>query len=81
VTLIVSNTNIQVWDTVKYTIKSKITSNNEDFEVDRTFYYDFTWDGIRDLVTKKDTATYTFDEAYEDGIKPRAAVEYRWKLW
>jgi hypothetical protein len=43
VTLIVSNTNIQVWDTVKYTIKSKITSNNEDFEVDRTFYYDFTW--------------------------------------
>ena len=81
VTLIVSNTNIQVWDTVKYTIKSKITSNNEDFEVDRTFYYDFTWDGIRDLVTKKDTATYTFDEAYEEGIKPRAAVEYRWKLW
>ena len=81
VTLKVSSTNAQIWDEITYNIKAKIASDNEDFETDRTFYYDFQWDGIRDLVTKKDTATYTFNEAYEDWITPRAAVEYRWKLW
>lgn len=81
VTLKVSSTNIQVWDTVTYTIVSKIWSNNEDFKSDRTFYYDYDWDWVRDYVTKKDTTTYTFIESYEDGVIPRAAVEYRWKLW
>ena len=81
VTLKVSNTNIQVWDTVTYSVVSKISSENEDFQTDRTFYYDFTWDWTWDLVTKKDTATYTFNEAYLDWVVPRAAVEYRWKLW
>ena len=81
VTLKVSSTNIQVWDTVTYSIVSKISSDNEDFQTDRTFYYDFTWDWTRDLVTKKDSVTYTFEETYEDWITPRAAVEYRWKLW
>lgn len=76
-----SHTNIQVWDEVTYTIVSKIASENEDFQTDRTFYYDFTWDWTWDLVTKKDSATYTFEEAYEEGVTPRAAVEYRWKLW
>ena len=80
VSLKTSNQNIQVGDTVTYTIISRISSNNEDFETDRTFYYDFTWDWVRDLVTKKDTATYTFMEAYEDWVTPRAAVEYRWKV-
>ena len=81
VTLKVSSTNVQVGDTVTYTIISKIASDNEDFETDRTFYYDFNWDGIWDSVTKKDTATYTFTEDYEDWVIPRAAVEYRWKVW
>jgi hypothetical protein len=81
VTLRVSSNNIQVWDEVKYTIVSKLSTNNEDFATDRTFYYDFTWDGTRDLVTKKDTATYQFLEDYEEWVKPRAAVEYRRKLW
>ena len=37
VSLKTSNQNIQVWDTVTYTIVSRISSNNEDFETDRTF--------------------------------------------
>ena len=81
VTLRVSGNNIQVWDEITYTIISKISTNNDDFATDRTFYYDFTWDGTRDLVTKKDTATYQFLEDYEDWVVPRAAVEYRRKLW
>ena len=81
VTLKISSDNIQVGDEVIYTIVSKIASNNEDFTTDKTFYYDFTWDGTWDLVTKKDSVKYTFMEPYEDGITPRAAVEYRWKLW
>jgi hypothetical protein len=81
VTLKVGSTNIQVWDTVTYSVVSRISSDNEDFQTDRTFYYDFTWDWVWDLVTKKDSVTYTFEETYEDWVTPRAAVEYRWKLW
>ena len=81
VTLKESSNNIQVWDEVTYTIVSKLSTNNEDFATDRTFYYDFTWDWVRDLVTKKDTATYQFLEDYEEWVTPRAAVEYRRKLW
>lgn len=81
VTLKVSPQNIQVWDEVKYEIISKLSTNNEDFLVDRTFYYDFTWDWVRDLITKKDTVTYQFLEEYDEWVVPRAAVEYRRKLW
>ena len=81
VTLKVNHTNIQVWDDVTYSIISKISTENEDFKTDRTFYYDFTWDWTWDLVTKKDTVTHTFTESYEYWVTPRAAVEYRWKLW
>lgn len=81
VTLKLSSTNVEVWDIVTYTIVSKIDSNNEDFETGRTFYYDFTGDGVWDLVTKKSSASYTFMEAYENWIQPRAAVEYRNKMW
>ena len=81
VTLRLSSQNIEVWDTVEYSIVSRITANNQDFDTDRTFYYDFTGDWTWDLVTKKDKTTYTFLEPYEWWITPRAAVEYRWKLW
>ena len=81
VTLRVNSYNIQVWDEVTYTIVSHLSTNNEDFATDRTFYYDFTWDWTWDLVTKKDTVTYQFLDDYEDWITPRAAVEYRRKLW
>ncbi len=80
VTLRLSSQNIEIWDTVTYSVISRITSNNQDFDMDRTFYYDFTWDWTWDLVTKKDSAIYTFLEPYE-WIKPRAGVVYRWKLW
>ncbi len=81
VTLRASSQNIEIWDTVTFSVVSRIVSSNQDFDTDRTFYYDFTWDGKRDLVTKKDKVDYTFMEAYEGWVKPRAAVEYRWKLW
>ena len=81
VTLKVNHNNIQVGDEVTYSIVSKISSDDEDFNTDRTFYYDYTWDGIWDLVTKQDTVTYTFEDAYEYWIVPKAWVEYRWKLW
>ena len=81
VTLKVDRNNIQVGDEVEYSIVSRISSDDEDFKVDRVFYYDFTWDWSWDLVTKKDTVSYIFNEAYDDWILPRAGVEYRWKLW
>lgn len=81
VSLRLSSQSVQVWDTVTYSIISRIWSIEENFETERTFYYDFEWDWVWDLVTKKDTATYTFTEPYEEWIVPRAAVEYRWKLW
>ena len=81
VTLQVSNQYIEVWDTVTYKVIARIPSDNENFEVERTIYYDFTWDGSWDLTTKKDTATFTFLETYENGFQPRVAVEYRNKIW
>ena len=70
-----------MWDSVTYTVISRVESDEESFENNRTFYYDFTWDGTWDLITKKDTVTYTFLEAYEDGVQPKVAVEFRNKIW
>ena len=42
--------------------------------------YEAVFDFIWDLTTRKDTVNYTFMDAYEDGIKPRVAVEYRNKI-
>ena len=81
VTLKADHNNIQVGDVVTFNIISKISTENEDFATERTFYYDFTWDWTWDLVTKKDTTSYTFTEPYEDWVVPRGAVEYRWKIW
>ena len=81
VELNVSSRDVTVWDSVTYTVISRVESDEESFENNRTFYYDFTWDGTWDLVTQKDTVTYTFLEAYEDGVQPRAAVEFRNKIW
>lgn len=81
VTLKVDHNNIQIWDEITYTIISKISADNDDFGSERTFYYDFTWDGLWDLITKKDAVKYTFMESYDNWFTPRAAVEYRWKLW
>lgn len=80
ITLKSSSTMISVWDTVNFKAVSKVTNNTDDFEAERTFYYDFTWDGSRDLITKNDSVSYTFKEDYELGVTPRVAVEYRWLL-
>ena len=81
VELEISARDVTVWDSVTYTIISRVESDNESFENNRTFYYDFTWDGVWDLITKKDTVTYTFLESYEGGIQPKVAVEFRNKVW
>ena len=81
VALRVSSQSVQVWDNVTYSIVSRIWSIDENFEVERTFYYDFEGDWVWDSVTKQDTVTYTFTEPHEEWITPRAAVEYRWKMW
>ena len=81
VTLKSSATRIDIWDTVNFTAVAKVTNNIDDFEVERTFYYDFTWDWSWDLITKNDEVSYTFKEVYENGVTPRVAVEYRWLLW
>ena len=81
VTLKLSDTDVRVWDAITYSVVSRIPLNDEDSEKNIIFYYDFTGDWIWDLVTQKDEAVYTFSESYEWWITPRAAVEYRWKLW
>ena len=81
VDLKVSPSDIYIWDTVTYTVKSRVESDNEAFENNRTFYYDFDGDWVWDLVTKKDYAGYIFEEAYEEWVIPKVAVEFRWKLW
>lgn len=81
VTLRSSAWSAKVWDTVTFSISSTAWTNIDDFEANRTFYYDFTWDGTRDEITKQSSIKYTFKEPYSDWIIPRAAVEYRWKIW
>jgi hypothetical protein len=81
VELQVSTNDIYVWDEVEYSIISKVESDNEAFVDNRTFYYDFEWDWVWDLITKKDTATYIFTEAYYGWVTPKVAVEFRWKIW
>jgi hypothetical protein len=71
---------VYIWDTVTYTVKSRVESDNESFENNRNFYYDFDGNWEWDLVTKKDSAVYIFDKAYENWVTPKAAVEFRWKL-
>ena len=73
VTLKIDSTDVKVWDTVTYTIKSRVESDNKAFEKDRTFYYDFDGNWTWDLVTKKDSAEYVFEESYENWITPREA--------
>ena len=80
VSLRVSPRDVSAWDTVTYTVTFSAEFDDENLESSRTFYYDFTWDWIWDLVTKKDSATYIFDEPYEDWVVSIVGVEYWWKL-
>lgn len=80
VTLRADSTVVKVWDIVTFKAISNISSDNADFEKNRTFYYDFDWNWIWDLVTKQDEIKYTYIDSYEEGVTPRVAVEYKWKL-
>jgi hypothetical protein len=41
---------------------SKIISDKDDFEQERTIMYDFDGDGERDLTTKKDRISHIYTE-------------------
>lgn len=81
VTLKVNKTTVNVWEEVTFDVISKIISENADFEKERTFEYDFDWDGEVDLLTKNDHVIYTYKEPIEEGITPRVSVLYRWYRW
>ena len=81
VTLRLSNTDIEVWDAVVFTVISRSPIDSEKFEKNLTFYYDFTWDWTWDLITWNNVVDYVFNESYSYWVAPRAAVEYRWKVW
>lgn len=81
VTLKADKTTVEVWDEIVFDVIAKIISDRDDFIQERTIYYDFDWDGERDLITKKDRVTHTYTQPSEIGYTPRAAVVYRWYKW
>ncbi len=81
VTLKADKTTVEVWDEVVFDVVSKIISDRSDFIQERTIYYDFDWDGERDLITKKDRVSHTYTQPSDVWYTPRAAVVYRWYRW
>lgn len=81
VTLRLSATDINVWDSVRYAVVSRFWLDKWDLGKSLQVYYDFTWDWTWDLVTWNNIVDYTFEEPFIYWVSPRVAVEYRWKLW
>jgi len=81
VTLKTDKTTVEVGDEIEFNVISKIISDRDDFIQERTIYYDFDWDGERDLITKKDRVTHTYTQPSDIWYTPRAAVVYRWYKW
>lgn len=82
VTLRTTQSAIKVWDEINFEVISRVLSDRPDFIKDRTIYYDFDWDGVRDKITKDDKVTYAYTKVSpETGYRPRAAVAYRWYKW
>jgi len=81
VTLKADRTTVEVWDEITFDVISKIVSDRPDFVKERTIYYDFDWDGVYDLITKKDRVTYTYTKPNSTWYVPRATVLYRWYKW
>ena len=81
VTLRLSARDVEVGDTVTYTVVSRILGDSTSFEKNRIFFYDFTGDWTWDLVTWNNIVDYVFDELYPSWVSPRAGVEYRWNFW
>ena len=80
ITLRADSTIVKVWDIVTFKAISNLSSDNADFERNRTFYYDFDWNWTWDLVTKQDEIKYTYINLYEEGVTPSVAVEYEWNF-
>ena len=81
VTLRLSATDIDVWDSVRYAVISRFWLDEWDLGKNLQIYYDFTWDWRWDLITWNNIVDYTFEEPYPFWIIPRVGVEYRWKVW
>ena len=81
VTLRLSATDIDIWDSVRYAVISRLWLDKWDLGKNLQIYYDFTWDWRWDLITWNNIVDYTFEEQYPFWIIPRVGVEYRWKLW
>lgn len=81
VTLRLSATDIDVWDSVRYAVISRFWLDKWDLDKNLQIYYDFTWDWRWDLITWNNIVDYTFEEPFLSWVRPRVAVEYRWKTW
>lgn len=82
VTLKMNQSTVEVGDEVIFEVVSKVISDRPDFVKERTIYYDFDGDGTRDLVTKKDRVTYSYNKPSDTTwYRPRASVLYRWYRW
>jgi hypothetical protein len=62
VTIKTNKTTVEVGDEVIFDVISKIISDKDDFEQERTIMYDFDGDGERDLTTKKDRISHIYTE-------------------
>jgi PKD repeat protein len=81
VTLKANKTTVEVGDEIIFDVVSKIISDRSDFVQERTIYYDFDWNGERDLITKKDRVKHTYTQPSDIWYIPKAAVTYRWYKW
>ena len=81
VTLKSNKNTVEVWDDITFSVSAKIISDRSDFLQERTIRYDFDWDWERDLTTKDDEVTYTYEKPNENWVVPRASVLYRWYVW
>jgi len=78
VTVVPDKINIKAGDEVTFTVRTRILSNRKDFDAQRVIRYDFDGDGVIDLVTKDDVATYMYTEPIEEWVIPKVEVVYRW---
>lgn len=76
VTLKTNIVNWKVWETIGFEVVSKILSERSDFKSTRVIKYDFEWDWIYDLVTKKENVEHIYTQPWT--YNPKVRVEYRW---
>lgn len=81
VTVKVDKNSVDIWEEVTFDVISKVISDSDTFEQERTIQYDFDWDGTRDQITKSDRVTHIYTKANPYWYQPRVAVLYRWYKW